>query len=153
MQQRQSVDFHPLVSHEQAVNAFQKGLGLFVGRGRRMSVAQLAKAAGVHHRTIEAFKGYRIGHPDWRSLDWGQMLSISAVLGADFTNEWLPLAGQGAFDLPEDEPSPGDLAAEVAEDAAALMRATNGGAANLAHIGNRLGRNARAVTAMAARAA
>ncbi|PTR06410.1 MULTISPECIES: hypothetical protein [unclassified Novosphingobium] len=154
MQHSNSVEKEPLISHEQAVNAFKKGMSLFVGRGRSMSVLQLAKASRVHHRTIEAFRGYPVGHTDYRPLDWGQMLSIASVLGADFTNEWLPLTGQGAFDLPDDEPSPGTLASEVAEDAATVVRGINGGGVvDLPAVGARMVRHGHVITAMGARAA
>lgn len=122
-----AVEFHQLIPHEQAVNAFRKGLGLFVGRGRRLSIMQVARAAGVHNRTLECFKAYPMGHPDHRPLDFGQMLSISSVIGADFTNEWLRLCHQCAFDLPDDEPDPGEWAAGATEDVATVLRASQSG--------------------------
>jgi hypothetical protein len=49
------------------------------------------------------------------------------VIGADFTNEWLGLAGQGAFDLPDGEPMPGEFAADASDDSAAVVRAARDG--------------------------
>lgn len=118
-----SADLFPIVSREQAENALQQALGLFVGKGRRYSVVQLSKGAGVPQRTIECFKSYPYGHPDFRPLHSGALFSITAFLGSEFTNEWLRLTGQGAFDLPDDVPSPGDLAADTSDDSAKVVRA------------------------------
>jgi hypothetical protein len=123
MSDQQSADFGALISREQAENAFADALRLFVGRRRRYSVDQLAKGSGVPKRLIECFRGYPANHPDFRPLHFGHMLSLVRFLGADFTNEWLSLAGQGAFDLPDEEPDPGDLAADTTDDAATVVRA------------------------------
>lgn len=123
-----TADLNPLVSREQAENEFRKGMCLFVGRGRQYSVAQLAKGSGVHHRAIECFKSYTHGHPDYRPLHLGQMMSIASFLGAEFTTEWLVLCGQGAFDLPDaNEPDPGKMACENSDDNAILTRAAING--------------------------
>ena len=90
-----SADFEGLISREQAENAFRDALCLFVGRGRRYSVEQLAKGSRVHRRKIEPFKSYKLGHVDYRPLDFGDILSITAFLGAEFTNEYLKLSAQG----------------------------------------------------------
>ena len=119
-----AADLTPLVSREQGENEFRKALNLFVGRGRRYSVAQLEIGAGVPSRAIECFRSYQFGHPDHRPLHDGHKLSIMKFLGAEFTAQWLALAGQGAFDLPDaDEPPPGMLAADNCDDAAIVTRA------------------------------
>jgi hypothetical protein len=110
-----------LVSRERSANAIGSALSLFVGRGRRYSVKQLSNATGVKDRMIECAK-LDPGNPDWRPLPSEALLSIAGFLGADFTNEWLPLAGQGAFDLPDETPNPGDLAADNSDDNARLVR-------------------------------
>lgn len=122
-----AADLLLIVSREQAENAFRKALGLYVGRGRRYSVPQLSQATGVPERSIECFKSYTFGHPDYRPLHFGAVLSIASFLGAPFTNEWLRLAGQGAFDLPDEVPSPGDLAADSSDDSALIVRAAKDG--------------------------
>jgi len=150
MQHKPSVSYQPLIADEQAVNTFRRALSMFMGRGKRWKLEQVAKGAGIHPDTLGKFRSYAPGHPDHRSLDFGQLLSISAFLGADFTNEWLPLADQGAFDLPDDEPSPGTLATQLAEDTAAMVRSLNGsGGADMARIGGRLVHNGKTILAMA----
>lgn len=119
MSESLSAKFPPLVSREHAGNVIGHALRLFVGRGRRYSVKQLSNATGVPDRTIECAMADNVDH---RSLpDWA-LLSLTAFLGADFTNEWLKLAHQGAFELSDDEPDPGDLAADTAEDTAKVVR-------------------------------
>ena len=122
MSEQDAADFEPLISREQAENAFRAALNLFIGRGRQYSTVQVAKATGVAKRKIECFRSYTLGHPDYRPLDDGDKLSITAFLGARFTNEWLTLAGQGAFDLPDEEPDPGNVAADNSDDNADLTR-------------------------------
>lgn len=123
-QRNKSADLEPLVSREQAENEFRKALNLFVGRNRRYSVDQLSKGSGVPDRSIECFRSYQHGHSDYRPLHDGHKLSIMKFLGADFTTEWLALAGQGAFNLPDaDDTPPGALAVDNADDNATLCRA------------------------------
>lgn len=105
MPDKQSADMSPLVSREQAGNEIGKALRLYVGRGRRYSVKQLSNATGVKDRVIEC----AITDPasvDYRPLSLEALLSITKFLGADFTCEWLGLADQGAFDLPDEETPP-----------------------------------------------
>lgn len=122
MADKQSADKEPLIAREHAENAFRDALCLFVGRGRRYKVDQLAKASGVPKRLIECYRSYVPGHPDHRKLHFGFKLSIASVLGADFTNEWLPLAGQGAFDLPDGDGDAGTFAADNSDDNADITR-------------------------------
>ena len=110
-----------LVSRERSANVIGNALSLFVGRGRRYSVKQLSNATGVKDRVIECAK-LEPDNPDWRPLPSEALLSIAKFLGADFTNEWLVLAGQGAFDLPDETPDPGNLAADNSDDNAKLVR-------------------------------
>lgn len=129
MADRQSADLQPLVSREQGENEFRRALALFAGRGRRYSIEQLAKGIGLfrdgkpHTKPLYDFLSYPSGHPDNRPLNFGLILSIAKFLGADFTNEWLCVADQGAFDLCDDDPDPGEMAAGGAEDSAAIVRA------------------------------
>jgi hypothetical protein len=116
-----SANFPLLVSREHAENAYGDALRLFVGRGRRYSVKQLANGTGVKDRAIECAM-CRSGSADYRPLHLGAMLSITRFLGAEFTNEWLSLADQVAHDLPGDEPDPGELAADTSEDTAKVVR-------------------------------
>lgn len=121
-----SANYTLLVSRERLANAIRESLRLQVGRGRRYTVKDFHRATGVPARMIESAM-CEVGSPDWRPLKAEELLSIAAFLGPDFTNEWLHFAGQGAFDLPDDEPSPGDLAIEGAEDSAAVVKAAMDG--------------------------
>ena len=116
----------PLVSREQSGNAIGGALRLFVGRGRRYSVKQLSNATSIKDRVIECAMT-RADSLDYRPLPQEAMLSITKFLGADFTNEWIKLCDQGAFDLPDEEPDPGDLAVDASEDAASVVRITRDG--------------------------
>jgi hypothetical protein len=116
-----------LVSRDTAENAICNALRLFVGRGRRYSVKQLSNGTGVKDRMIEGAMAH-CGHSDHRPLPSFALLSIASFLGADFTNEWLRLAHQGAFELPEgNEPKPGDLAVDNSDDNAVVTRAAMDG--------------------------
>lgn len=117
-----SASFVPLVSREHAWNKFASAVRLYAGRGRRYSFKQLANGAGVKDRVIECAL-HAPGSTDFRPMPFEAQLSIALFLGSDFTNEWLHLAGQGAFDLPEDgDPLPGQFAADVVGDGAEVAR-------------------------------
>lgn len=123
-----AADFGPLVSREQAENEFRKAMNLFVGRRRRFSVEQLAKGSGVPTRLIECYRSYPLGHADYRPLHFGHKLSIAKFLGADFSTEWMGLADQGAFDIPDaSEPPPGEIALECSEDTTNVIRMAGDG--------------------------
>lgn len=116
-----SANVGPTVSRNDAGEKISRALCLYVGRGRRYSVKQLSNATGVPDRMIECAKT----HPDsedWRPLPVDALLSIARFLGADFTNEWLGLAEQGAFDLPDEEPDPMQAALGASEDTTEIVR-------------------------------
>lgn len=113
MSEHSSADFIGLVSREQAENALRDAINLFVGRGRLYSVEQLAKGARIAQRRIECFRSYQHGHPDYRPLHFGDVLSIQKFLGPDFTNEWLHLTEQVA--VHSEELCDDDMATACAE--------------------------------------
>lgn len=118
-----SADISPLVSRTAAREAFRDALRLYVGRGRRWSVKQLSNGTGIADRMIECFIA-PIGSTDYRRPDFEEVLTLSKFLGPEFTSEWLCLADQGAFQLPDSEDKPpAVIAADNAEDNAALTRA------------------------------
>jgi hypothetical protein len=122
-----SADLSPLVSRNSGRDAFRLALRLFVGRGRRYSVKQVANGAGIKDRVIEC----AMEHPDspeYREPHLEAMLSLSAFLGPEFTCEWLHLAHQGAFWLPEGGIlPPGEIAVDNADDNAVVTRAALNG--------------------------
>jgi hypothetical protein len=95
MSDRFAADFPPLVSREQARNAVADALRLFVGRGRRYSVKELANATGIPDWQINTAL-IRGDHPDNRPLPPEALVSIASFLGPVFTNKWLGLAKQMA---------------------------------------------------------
>ncbi|MEH3121198.1 MAG: hypothetical protein PGN16_04325 [Sphingomonas phyllosphaerae] len=122
MQVKSSAGETALISRDRYGETISAALRLFVGRGRRYSVKQLSNGTGVKDRMIECAL-VEPGNCDWRALPGDALLSISRFLGAAFTNEWLHLADQGAFDLPDgEEPTPMSIAAEAAEDTATVVR-------------------------------
>ncbi len=100
MADNSSANFPPLVSREQAENAFGDALRLFVGRGRRYSVKQLANATGVKDRAIECAM-CPSGSVDFRPLHMGAQYSIQKFLGAVFTSEVIAIIDQVAFEKPD----------------------------------------------------
>lgn len=123
-----SADFEPIVSRSAVDDATHDALRIFVGRGRRYSVKQLARGTGVPQRMIEAAIA-PVGDTEFRPLSRDHFWSIMRFLRAPFANEVMAkLAHMGAFDLPDDElPAPGEIVAESAEDHAALARAASDG--------------------------
>ena len=111
-----------LISRDRYGEAISAALRIYVGRGRRYSVKQLSNGTGVKDRIIECAM-VEPDNTDWRPLPGDALLSIAMFLGAGFTGEWLSLAAQGAYDLPEaGEPDPMALAAEAADDTAQIVR-------------------------------
>lgn len=124
MSENVAAELTPLVSHEQLENAFWKALRMFVGRGKRYSASEISIGAGVHRRTLDCYRGYPIGHPDWRPLNTEQKFSIASFVGADLTSEWIRFMGQEAVDLPDDPDGDLDTAGlDAAEVAHKVQRA------------------------------
>ena len=73
-------------------------LRLFVGRGRRYSVKELANATGVADRVIESAI-CDVDSEDYRPLSHEALASIAKFLGASFASVYLELSGLGAFEL------------------------------------------------------
>lgn len=122
MPDNNSANNQPLISRERIGNGIRDALRLYIGRGRRYSVKQVSNATGVKDRVIECAMT-NVDTVDYRPLSLEALVSIASFLGSDFTNEWLSLAAQGAFDLPdESEPPPGALAADVCGDGAEVAR-------------------------------
>lgn len=118
MADENAANFTPLVSREQSGNAMSHAINLFVGRGRRYSVKELANATGVKDRMIECAK-LGTENIDYRPLpDWA-IASIAKFLGAPFVAKWLGLAGivpidAGELDIDGMAAAAADFAAEYA---------------------------------------
>jgi hypothetical protein len=118
----------PNVSRNEIDEAIHDAIRLFVGRGRRYSVKQLARGSGVPARMIESIMA-PLDNSEFRPLARDHFWSIAAFLRAPFMNELLPkLAHMGAFDLPDEElPAPGELVSEIANDTAEVAHLARGG--------------------------
>lgn len=137
-----AADFEPIVSRSATRERIRNALRLFIGRGRRYSVKQVANGTGVKDRAIEC----AMVHPDnveWRGLKDYEILSVAAFLGPAFTSEIIALADQGAFHLPDDNDTPpGKLVADLSEDTARVTRAVadndfTPGSPNMREVGKR----------------
>lgn len=144
MGDKTSADFEPLVSRNQHDANVQAALRLYLGRGRRYTVKQVANATGVADRVIECAMA-KMETGDFRSLPVHALLSISGFLGASFTSEWLAPAALAAIELPdgEEELPPGVFAADVSADSTEVVRRAADGEfcsedrAALAQVGHR----------------
>lgn len=88
----------PLVSREEIREKIRKALSLYVGRGRRYSVEDLAEGAGVPKRLIQAALA-PINDENYRPLTLENLASIGKFLKAPFVSAYLELSGLGAFEL------------------------------------------------------
>lgn len=120
-----SAELQPLVSRNAYDDAVSFALRQFVGRGKRFtSAAKLEGPTGVPWRVIEAAKA-EPGTSEHRHLPADKLLSLAGVLGPEFLTLCIaPTIQQGAYWLPETDPlPPGQLAADLADDSAAVTRA------------------------------
>ena len=164
MSDNDTAELNLLVSREHAENKLRDAIRLYVGRGRLYSVEQLAKGIGLPMKNgkqitkpLYDFISPRVGSPDHRPLHFGLVMSITAFLGPDFTNEWLGIASQVAFDVTDEEPDPGQLAAITSQDTADIVRmVADGDLANddpraLIRTGTSMAANGMKLTSMGAR--
>ncbi len=115
-----------LVSRSAANSEFREAVRLFVGRGRRYSAKQVEIGTGIKARMVESFMA-PVDSTDFRKPDLEEFLTLAAFFGAEFTSEVVKLSRQGAFDLPEGDVPPGEIAADNAEDNAVVTRAAKDG--------------------------
>jgi hypothetical protein len=111
-----------LISRSAANATFREAVRLFVGRGKRFSVKQVSIGTGISARMIESFMA-PVDSTDFRKPDLEEVLTLVSFFGSDFTSELIASTGQAAFDLPEDDIPPGQIAADNAEDNAVVTRA------------------------------
>lgn len=90
----------PIVTRNGAAVAIRDALNHFIGTGRPYTRKEVAEATGVPYRVIETAQTPP-GSVEGRPMPMYALLSLSAFLGADFTNRWLAVAKQGAFDFPD----------------------------------------------------
>lgn len=96
----ESADLIPLVSRNAAGESEARALRLFIGRGKRYSVKEVANGAGWKDRVIEcAMAGP--DNADWRPLPAGALHSLMSFLGPDFITAWLKPTSFAAHDPAE----------------------------------------------------
>jgi hypothetical protein len=117
-----SANLSLLVSRSAANAVFRDAVRLFVGRGKRYSCKQVEIGTGIAARMIESFMA-PVDSTDFRKPDLEEVLSLASFLGCEFTTELIAPAQQAAFDLPDEELPPGQIAADNAEDNATVTRA------------------------------
>lgn len=93
-----TANIEPIVSRNSIREAHRRALRLFVGRGRRYSVKELANGSGVPDRVIECAM-CDVDSEDYRPLPHEALSSITKFLGASFASIWLESCGLGAFEL------------------------------------------------------
>lgn len=149
-----SAGFSPRVSRDAAHEAVRQGLLAHLWPCGTWTVKRLGNETGVPDRLIECAK-VEVGSPEWRALPFERVLSIAAVLGPTFTNEWLSLVHQGSFEmLTAIEQTPGEataaLACELAEFTvyAADNRISVDERPKVLALSSRLKRHARALAAL-----
>lgn len=111
-----------IVSRSAAYDRLHRAMMMFVGRGKRHPVAEVAKGTGISDSVLY---GWLAGpdSQDWRHPHAGHLLTLCGYIGPEFTTEILKPVSQGAFWLPDvDNLSPGELAADLAEDTADVTR-------------------------------
>ena len=113
-----------LVSRSAAGLALSQSLRLFVGRGRRYSYKEVQRGAGISARMLECYR-QEPDHEDWRPIKPEELASLYLFLGPEFTTDYLErVAKQGAYWIPEGEGAKHDIAADLSESAAKVVRAT-----------------------------
>ena len=110
----------PRVPRKDAHSAIRAALRRYVGAGRPWTTVRLSEEAGVPLKSIECAI-CEVGSEHWRPLPVDRLLSIAAVLGAEFTSLWLAVARQGSFDhAPYVAPRPGEIVATMAGHTATI---------------------------------
>lgn len=123
-QRSETADLESIISRKVVGRQIHDALHKMVGRGTDWSVKQLENRSGVSARMIESAMADPDKSVEWRALKPEAILSIAAVLGAEFTSAVLRVVDQGAYDIPEDDGTPpAEIAADNAEDNATLTRA------------------------------
>ena len=130
----------PIVSRSAQALALSQSLRLFVGRGRRYSYKEVQRGAGIPARMLECYR-QEPDHEDWRPIKPEELASLYLFLGPDFTTDYLErVAKQGAYWIPDGDGAKHDIAADLSESAAKVVRAAtaNDSAPDLHAVGTSL---------------
>ncbi|WP_334656974.1 hypothetical protein [Sphingomonas panaciterrae] len=116
-----SADKSPLISRTRLDMAVHDMLRLFVGRGKRWRVVDLATASGVSDRVIESAR-MEPGHAEHRPLNREDLLSVMSALGTNGQNVVLELMGTAAHELNPTPLAPAELIALLVDGGAAFAK-------------------------------
>jgi hypothetical protein len=121
-----SAHLEPLVSRNLSYERLTFALKLYCGRGRRFTVRDVSKGAGVPERAIECAM-YQPHQAEFRPIRFEYLMSLNKFLGASFVSHYLEPSGLGAFDLMDQAPLPhvlvsADTQEDVSEERKRLIR-------------------------------
>lgn len=120
-----------LITPEEADRAIYRALTLFIGRGRRYSVEDIAIGTGIPGSTIAK---WLTPDPLQRRRPKGShLLVIRQYIGVEFTNKELEAIGQGGRALHAEEGSPGLVMAHLTRDLAQIAGCGVSGSWNHTH--------------------
>lgn len=101
-----------LISTAGVDDEIARAVGLFMGRGRRFSVADVAMVTGINARTLQS---YIASNEDRRTPSYEQLFTLMQFFGPQFTSKVLGWIGQGAHSLTPEATDPGMVIATLAQ--------------------------------------
>ncbi len=114
-----------VATHHDVQERFTSALRVFVGQGRAYSVASIAEASGIPHRTMKAY------HQGQATPGLQNLLSLVAVLPPAFANALLEYAGlTGAHRVDGPNLTPHKVLAQMCDEAAQLAHELSDGELN-----------------------
>ena len=126
MSETSAAKIDSLISSTEARALIRQQMRLFMGRGRRYSVAAISQGTGI---PLWQLNQAMIDPQDvkHRPLPPESFLSLVLFLGADFLQPIAARCGLGVFDQPALDACPRAMAADNTEDNATLVRAAMDG--------------------------
>lgn len=119
-----SVFDKPLIEQDCASQQIARAIGLFVGAGRKYSVAEVAIGTGIPSRTVSS---YIASGEDRRTPSSDKLLVLMHFLGIEFSSKVLGCIGIGAHDIEVKHDRPGAVIATLAAATALIAEmATDG---------------------------
>lgn len=92
-----------------------RAIGLFMGRGRLLSVNDVATGTGINARTLQS---YIASNEDRRTPSYEHLFTLMQFFGTPFTSKVLGWIGQGAHSLTPQAGDPGIIIATLVGGAA-----------------------------------
>lgn len=101
-----------LISTAGVDDEIARAIGLFMGRGRRFSVADVAEGTGLGARSLQS---YIASGEDRRTPSYEVLFTLMQFFGPQFTSKVLGWIGQGAHSLTPEPGDPGMVIATLAQ--------------------------------------